>query len=144
MRTLFDTNVVLDVVLQREPFATTAGALFDAVDAGRLDGVLTPTTLTTTAYFVEKSRSTQVARQTIRGLVGRFEVATVGRAVVDDALALGFSDFEDGVLHEAARHAQAHNIVTRNPDDFARASLPVHEPDELLALLHQQEPDEEP
>lgn len=64
MRALFDTNVVLDVVLQRDLFAESAAALFDAVDAGRVDGMFTPTTLTTTAYCVERNRSEAESRHT--------------------------------------------------------------------------------
>ncbi|WP_446009171.1 PIN domain-containing protein [Candidatus Electrothrix sp.] len=44
-------------------------------------------------------------------------------------------DFEDAVLHEAAVHAGAQHIVTRNTKDFAKASLPVHEPGEFLGIL---------
>lgn len=64
MRALFDTNVVLDVVLQRDLFAESAAALFDAVDAGRVDGMFTPATFTTTAYFVERNRSEAESRHT--------------------------------------------------------------------------------
>jgi hypothetical protein len=45
MRILFDTNVVLDVVLERKPFSVPAGQLFDAADRKMLTGLLTPTTL---------------------------------------------------------------------------------------------------
>lgn len=55
--------------------------------------------------------------------------------MLDDALALDFQDFEDAVLHETARHAGAESIVTRNPDDFATASLAIYTPTELLSLL---------
>ena len=135
MRVLFDTNVVLDVVLKRTPFADAAGYLFDLIDSGQLGGILAPTTLTTVSYFIEKDRSAAVARETLRRLAGRFEVATVGRAVVEDALALEFSDFEDSVLHEAARHAGASAIVTRNVEDFAAGSISIYEPNELLTLI---------
>ena len=135
MRALFDTNVVLDVVLKRKPFAATAGYLFDLVDSGQLGGILAPTTLTTVSYFVEKDRSSTVARETIRSLIGRFEVAAVGRAVIDDALGLEFSDFEDSVLHEGARQAGASAIVTRNVEDFAAGSISIYEPSELLSLI---------
>ncbi len=38
MRVLIDTNIVLDYLLEREPFLQDAEALFDAIDAGQLVG----------------------------------------------------------------------------------------------------------
>jgi predicted nucleic acid-binding protein len=140
MRILFDTNVVLDVVLERKPFSVPAGQLFDAADRKMLTGLLTPTTLTTTAYFVEKEKSSRVAFQTVERLTGRFDVAMVGRSVVSDALKTEFDDFEDSVLHEAARQAGAGTIVTRDENDFQAATLTVYTPEELLAVL--EAPDE--
>ena len=40
----------------------------------------------------------------------------------------GFLDFEDAVLHEAARQADADALVTRNESDFRAAILAVYEP----------------
>ena len=64
-----------------------------------------------------------------------FEVAVVDGAVIGDAIALDFQDFEDAVIHEAARRAGAAAIVTRDATGFARASLPILEPRELLAAV---------
>jgi hypothetical protein len=44
-------------------------------------------------------------------------------------------DYEDAVLHEAARLSGARVIVTRNAADFRRAELPIDSPEELEALL---------
>lgn len=135
MRVLFDTNIVIDVYLLREPFLENAQLLFDAVDGGVLTGLLGATSVTTVFYLVRKKVGSAVAQEKIGELLTRFAVAPVGRAVIEDALALGFSDFEDAVLHEAARHARADALVTRNVGDFQRGSLSIYTPDELLRLL---------
>ena len=70
-----------------------------------------------------------------RTLLGLFEVAPVTRAVLTDALDLDFPDFEDAVLHEAARHAGAGAIVTRDPKGFVKARLKLYAPEELLRFL---------
>jgi len=64
-----------------------------------------------------------------------FEVAPVTRAVLTDALDLGYPDFEDAVLHEAARHAGARAIVTRDPKGFPKPRLKVYALDELLRFI---------
>jgi hypothetical protein len=65
-----------------------------------------------------------------------FEVAPVDRDVLQRALDDdGFGDYEDAVAHEAALAAGASAIVTRNGRDFAKATIPVFEPLELLAAI---------
>lgn len=137
MRILFDTNIVLDVLLDRTPFVRSANYLFDRVDRGDIGGLLTPTTLTTSFYFVEKEKGADVGWSAIHQLVQRFEIATVGRPIVESTLHLGFTDFEDAILHEAGRAASVDGIVTRNEQDFTKASLSIYRPEELVRLLRQ-------
>lgn len=135
MRVLFDTNVVLDVLLARAPHAVPATALLDHVAAQELDGLLGATTVTTIHYLATKAVGLTLARRHVRTLLDLFEVAAVTRPVLADALVLGFVDYEDAVLHEAARHAGAQAIVSRDPKGFRKARLPIYAPDELLGLV---------
>lgn len=135
MRVLFDTNILIDLYLLRKPYLENAQLLFDAVDEGLVTGLLGATTVTTVFYLVRKEIGSAAAQEKIGELLTRFGVAPVGRAVIEDALALGFADFEDAVLHEAARHARAAAVVTRNAKDFQPSALPIHTPAELLRLL---------
>jgi hypothetical protein len=68
----------------------------------------------------------------IRTLLSLFIIAPVNRLVLENALSSKFSDFEDAVIHEAARHAGADYIVTRNLSDFKESKLPVFGPDEFI------------
>ena len=135
MRVLFDTNVILDVLLARAPHLGPATALLDRVAAKRLDGLLGATTLTTIHYLATKAVGSGPAQRHLRTLLGLFDVAPVTRAVLTDALDLDLPDYEDAVLHEAARHAGAAAIVTRDPKGFAKARLKVYAPEELLRFI---------
>lgn len=132
---LFDTNIILDVLLARAPHVGAATALLDRVAAKTLDGLLGATTLTTIHYLAVKAVGPRAAQGHLRTLLGLFEVAPVTRAVLTDALDLEFPDYEDAVLHEAARHASAEAIVTRDPRGFTKARLTVYAPDELLRFM---------
>ena len=136
MKVLFDTNVVLDHLLDREPHADTAERLLNLVDTGRIEGVICSTTATTIHYLASKAVGAAAAVEHLRKLLAIFDVACVDREVLQGALDLGFADFEDAVLHEAARKVGATAIVTRNGKDFARSSLPVFDPSELLAAVY--------
>ncbi|MGQ0570109.1 MAG: PIN domain-containing protein [Armatimonadota bacterium] len=135
MRVLFDTNVVLDVLLNRHPYAAASIQLVDHAARRRIDGFLGATTVTTVHYLSTKAVGRRQAERHVRTLLDLFDVASVTRSVLADALRLGFPDYEDAALHEAARHAGADGIVTRDPAGFATASLSIYAPGELLRLL---------
>ncbi len=135
MKVLLDTNVVLDVLLDRDPYAEAATDLLSKAETGGMSGYLCATTVTTIYYISVKALGTASVRRSIQKLLSLFEVAPVNRPVLEAALGLKFSDFEDAVLHEAARQVGADAIVTRNREDFRRASLPVYSPDEFVAIL---------
>ena len=134
MRILFDTNVILDLMLGRA-HGDVAGQLVAAVERERLAGLLCATSVTTVEYLLSRARGRREAKHAIRTLLRLFEIAAVTRAVLESALELPFADYEDAVLHEAARAAGAEGLVTRNGNDFRRAKLPIFSPEELAAAL---------
>lgn len=135
LRVLFDTNVVLDVLLRREPFVELAARLWDAADAGTLVGIVPATAVKTVSYIVSNAYDAAQARSDVGAVLATFEVAAVGRTELAGALASAFKDYEDGAVHAAAVSARCDAIVTRNGRDFAAATVPVYTPGELLAAL---------
>lgn len=135
MRLLFDTNVVLDVMLNREPYAAASAEVLSRVEAGDLTGCICATTVTTVHYLAARALGAERSLSEVKKLLSLFEIAPVGRAVLETALDLGFADYEDAVIHEAARQVSAQGIVTRNSRDFRKAALPVYAPEELSRAL---------
>ena len=136
MNVMVDTNVVLDVLANREPYCGDAQQLFTAIDSGHIKGYLCATTLTTIQYLLRKSVSLKETEKYIRLLLRLFEVASVNRQVLEAAIESNFNDFEDAVLYEAARAAEVDLVVTRNLRDFKWAdNIPVVDPPSLLAQL---------
>jgi predicted nucleic acid-binding protein len=133
---LFDTNVVLDLFLDREPFSLPAAQLFTFIETGKLSGCICATTATTVHYLSVKVAGSRIAREHIKKLLTLFEIAPVNRSVLETALKLKFRDFEDAVVHEAARQMGAQGIVTRNTRDFKIAKISIYTPEELLHMLH--------
>jgi len=132
---LFDTNVILDVLMERDPYVDAASKLFALVDNGRIKGSICATTVTTVHDIAAKDFGRRRARAQVHGLLGLFEVAPVDRDVLDAALDIDFSDYEDAVLHEAACAVGATAIITRNGRDFANSAIPSLDPQELLAAI---------
>ncbi len=78
MKVLLDTNVVLDVLLIREPFAQMSMNLFDAAVDKKIEAYLSATTLTTIDYLLAKQQNKQEARALICRLLDLFSVAENG------------------------------------------------------------------
>lgn len=135
MKVLFDTNVILDVLLNRQPHVQTASLLFARVERKELTGYVCATTITTIFYLASKSVGISMARLHINNLLSIFKVAVVDSVVLQKALVSGFSDFEDAVLYESAVYVGVDYLVTRNIKDFKLAQLPVYLPDELEAII---------
>jgi predicted nucleic acid-binding protein len=135
LRVLIDTNVVLDVMLDREPHAAASAEVLSRVEAGELTGSICATTVTTIHYLATRALGAERSLVELRKLLSLFEIAPVNRAVLESALELSFADFEDAVLHEAARQGSVQGIVTRNPRHFKKAALPVYTPEELSRAL---------
>ncbi|ODS31599.1 MAG: PIN domain protein [Candidatus Scalindua rubra] len=135
MKILFDTNVVLDLMLDRKPFSTVSAQLFSKVESGDIVGFISATTVTTIYYLATKVVGTQQAKIEVNKLFTLFEIAPVNRAVLEKATELNFSDFEDAVIHEAAIHIGVDAIVSRNIKDFRQSILPIYSPNELSKIL---------
>ncbi len=135
MKILFDTNVILDVLLDRQPFAEHALFLMSKVERSEINGFLCATTVTTIHYLLSKHLDKEKAIMSINSIMALFEIASVNRLVIENALQSKFTDFEDSVLHESARHAGADYIITRNIKDFKRSKIPVFTPTEFLSVL---------
>lgn len=143
MRVLIDTNVILDVMLEREPFVEASAEVLSRVEAGELTGCVCATTVTTLHYLATQAVGSERALSEVRKVLSLFEVAPVGRSVLESALELGIKDYEDAVLHEAARQVDAQGIVTRNIRDFKAATLAVYTPEEISLALVLQDQDKQ-
>jgi predicted nucleic acid-binding protein len=127
-----DVNVILDVLLAREPHLHASSALWAAIEEGRAAGLLPAHGFTTIFYLVAKQQGRAAASQVVSDLLGVFGVAPVDEGVLRRAAALELTDFEDAVVAGAAEAAHCEVIVTRDPAGFSGSPVPAVEP--LLAL----------
>ena len=136
MRVLVDTNIVLDGLLEREPFVRDAKALIEAIEVEQIEGYVTATTLTNIFYTVRRqTRSIELARQAVSETLALMEVCPVNRHILEAAFASNLRDFEDAVQLACAMALRLDAIITRNAQDFVGATLPILPASELLESL---------
>ena len=134
-RILFDTNVVLDVLLDRQPYVEASAAVWAAVETGTSEGMLAAHAVTTIHYLVQKAMGPVKARRIVSSILRVFGVATVDGVAVQEALQLPLSDFEDAVTAAAARRAGCEYIVTRDPQGFRGSPVLSLTPEAAAPLL---------
>ena len=135
MRALFDTNVIIDIALERNPFVTDSLNLFDFFDSGLLIGYLTATTVTDIYYLCKKELGHEKSILFIKSLLSAFEILSVDRKVILNAIEQNTLDFEDSIQSSASQINGLEFIITRNPKDFKSSTVRVLSPQEAIKLL---------
>jgi len=132
---LFDTNIILDIALQREPFFETANQIFNKIDDGEIKGFLTASSITDIYYVSKKACGQEKTIAFIREMIDIIEVLSVTKKSIIDDLNADFEDFEDAVQYCIADINHIDMIVTRNKSDFNFSKIEVCTPNELIKKL---------
>lgn len=135
MRVLLDNDIVLDYTLLRPPAAAEAKSVFDALAHGEFAAYVAPITLNNVFYVLRK-QGKPAAFQAVEKLLKILDVCTADKSVMQNALSLNFTDYEDAVQHACAELENLDLIVTRNLSDYKNATLPVYSPAGFLNLLN--------
>jgi predicted nucleic acid-binding protein len=134
-RVLFDINVILDVLLDRKPYADASAAAWAAIEIGIAEGLLAAHAVTTIHYLARRELGATKAKRIMSAMLRVFGVAAVDGAVIQEALQFSFSDFEDAVTATAARFAGCECIVTRDPKGFRGSPVRSLTPEAVTPLL---------
>ena len=132
---LFDLNIILDVLQERENFYEFSARLLAYAETGVIQGWLAAHSVTTLFYLIAKDKSPEQARVTLTSLLQFLKIAPVSQETIEQALNLPYRDFEDAVQMMAALQVHADYLVTRNVRDYQPAPMEVVQPVELLTAL---------
>ncbi len=141
MRALLDTNVIVDVLQNREPWYITGQKIFLAAANRRFEGCITAKEATDIHYFTRKLFQGEKnvdyrARQVISRLFSLFELLDTQGSDCQRAVLSDCPDYEDAVMIETGVRAKVDCIVTRNAGDYASSPLAVYSPSEFLTVLN--------
>jgi predicted nucleic acid-binding protein len=133
MKALIDTNVIIDYLDGRAPYADHAEKLFILCEQEKLTGILTASSATDIYYIMRKITGRAKALESLKLLLSVFEVADVSKHDLLRAMELPITDFEDALMAVCAKRVKATCIVTRNIRDFANSPVPPLLPEDFLA-----------
>ena len=125
---LIDTDVLIDVALDRSPHSDSASELLDRLEQGMGTAWVAWHSLSNLYYIVTPVLGRQGARDFILELTRLVDVAETGTEDIRYAVGLPMADFEDAMQVAAARACRAQCIVTRNIRDYARSPISAVNP----------------
>lgn len=130
-----DTDIVLDLLLERTPHFNSAARLFSLIESGKVRGHVSALTFANLHYVLRRSLSGSETVRHLRKLRLLFPVAPLTDRVVDQALASEFKDFEDALQNYTVSENGLDCLITRNKRDYKNAALPVYTVEEYLHSL---------
>lgn len=135
MKILIDTNVILDVLCNREAFVEDALRVFKYCEAGRLTGYISAMSIPNIVYIMRKELDSDRIKEILSTLTMLFTVVDLRENDLMKAADLEFSDYEDALQSACASRVKAKYIVTRNIKDFGNSSVPAIKPSELFERI---------
>ena len=136
MKLLIDTNVVLDVLLRREPFFRTAAEVLSLTQRDEVREYVSASAITDIYYIANKQmKDRDAVRDLLKRLLMIVSVAAVSEREIQNALNLAWGDFEDSVQYSVALLNEMDGIVTRNPSDYQEANIRIWLPEQALELF---------
>ena len=136
MKVLLDTNIVLDLLLEREPFFYSAKEIFLLAEKRSFNAYLSALSITTIHYLVAKELGKEEADNTVELLLKIFDVTVLDKNVFQIALLDNGKDFEDSVIYSSAFTNEIDYIVTRDKKGFVKSKVKILEPYEFLEILN--------
>lgn len=131
-----DTNVLIDLLTQRENFWLEAAQLFEASKQQQVRLYATSLSFSHVYYVLRKTNSPAERRDKLFKLALLTQIIAIDGAVITQALGSELADFEDAIQYFAALTVPAiTHVVTRDPKGFAVGTLPVLSPTEAVRLL---------
>jgi len=138
MSILFDTCVILDLFLKRQPYFEDSRYLIELVTEQKITGYITVKSLMDIHYIVKHTTNNEKkTREILENVCSLFEVLDSLAYVAVNSLTSKINDYEDALMADTAEYFEMDYIVTRNIKDYKYSSTPVVEPKELIDIINE-------
>lgn len=138
MRTklFIDTNVMLDLLGERDPFYDSAAKLATLADNGTITMVVSSLSYATVNYFLAKFDGQKAAKEKMRKFLIISEMCDLDKQIIEKGLNSDFTDFEDSLQYFSALKSNCKILITRNGKDFKGSELPIMTAEEYIKSVN--------
>lgn len=137
LRLFLDTNIVLDLLTERNPFYRSVATLATIAENNQVILVVSSLSFATANYFITKFENSEIARKKLQKFRILCEVCDLTASVIDKGLLSDFSDFEDSLQYFCAQNSNCDLIITRNLKHYIKSDIPVFTAEEYLKIQEQ-------
>jgi len=134
MKVLIDTNVALDILLNRADYINAA-LVFSFTKQNIIESYISASAITDIFYITKKDIGKKPAKVSLKNLLQIFKPATVTASHIYEALDLEWEDFEDSVQYVVGENLPVDYIITRNINDYASGSIPAVTPEQFIQVI---------
>jgi len=138
MTVLIDTNVILDVLLNREQFLEKSSHIILLSEKKIIDGYVSASAITDIFYITNLTFKDKIKTMSlIKNLLKTIKIAPVTEGEIYRAIDLDWNDFEDAVQYTTGEHLQADYIITRDVKGYGNSVIPAVQPEDFLSIMEQ-------
>lgn len=135
MRLMIDANIILDVLLAREPYYADSVKISKMCETSIAEGHISTLTFANLVYIMRKELSPEKIEEVLKTLSLIYKFDDLTMADINNAASLKWDDFEDAVQAAIAKRIHSDYIITRNVKDFKNSEVMALTPSELLSRV---------
>lgn len=132
MKVLIDTNIILDVLCNRNEFVENSAKIFKLCEVKKIEGYISALSIPNIVYIMRKELDSEKIKDVLATLSLIFTIADLKADDIKKAALMNFKDYEDALQSACAARMKMNFIVTRNIKDFANSKITAITPSELI------------
>lgn len=137
IKAYIDCNILLDWLLDREPFSSYSAKIIELIETQKIIGLVSPLTLANTYYIISKELNKKIGDEFIRDSLRIFSVPGVSLKNIEEAIFNKYKDFEDDIHSSIAAENSVDFLITRNKKDFKTDKFKVLDAEEFLRIIEE-------
>ena len=118
MKIFIDTNIFIDILLDREPFSESSALIYKLCENGLVEGYIAPITVNNIHYICRKAHNLAAIKAFLHKVSKDFMIVPMDSITIEKANSLSIGDYEDALQYAMALQIGAEYLVTRNTKDF--------------------------
>lgn len=129
---MIDANVVLDVLVRREPNYKYSSKVWKLCETGVCTGIVSTLSFANIIYVMRRELTPEKIEEVLKQLMMIFTFSDLSQSTLEEAAKLQWPDFEDAIQTATAKRVNADYIITWNVKDYVKSDIPVLTPAEFL------------
>ena len=133
MKVFIDTNIVLDLLLQRRNILINAEKIFSLAYKGKIVLYFSAVSFVSVTYYLGKHTNKDI-KAVLEDLCKIVKILPFNQRIIENTLHSNFKDIEDGYQYFTAKENNIRIMITRNVKDFLVDDISVVTPEEFLMI----------